>query len=183
MESQIKIIGTALFGQSWMAQIADNLVNDKGKPVSRQTVQNWDRSDRTGSIPTWAKKQLANLAIVRKREVNNVYDVLNAEYSDTAHLKAIEFFLSANAEKLTSNTTIYAQLRFGRDKWGNSRYEAIYTLTQHAGEHWHTVTMSPNLQRYQLQLINIRSILIDLLHPSKAIHDRMLDEIYNEVKS
>ena len=37
--SQIEKIGTALFGQSWMAQVANVLTNSNGESLSRQTVQ------------------------------------------------------------------------------------------------------------------------------------------------
>lgn len=37
--SEIETIGQAIFGKSWMAQIAVNLKNAKGEPLTRQTVQ------------------------------------------------------------------------------------------------------------------------------------------------
>ncbi len=74
--SQIETIGTALFGQSWMSQVASVLTNENGQGLSRQTVQSWHNRD---NLPQWAKAELKSIAAKRKNEVNAMYELLNAD--------------------------------------------------------------------------------------------------------
>lgn len=67
--SQIEKIGTALFGQSWMAQVASVLTNSNGEQLSRQTVQSWHNRD---NVPTWALQQLSVIANQRLIEVQSI---------------------------------------------------------------------------------------------------------------
>ena len=67
--SQIEKIGTALFGQSWMAQVASVLTNRNGESLSRQTVQSWHNRD---NVPNWALQQLSVIANQRLVEIQSI---------------------------------------------------------------------------------------------------------------
>ena len=67
--SQIEKIGTALFGQSWMAQVASVLTNSNGEQLSRQTVQSWHNRD---NVPMWALQQLSVVANQRLIEIQSI---------------------------------------------------------------------------------------------------------------
>ena len=67
--SKIEKIGTALFGQSWMAQVASVLTNSNGEQLSRQTVQSWHNRD---NVPMWALQQLSVVANQRLIEVQSI---------------------------------------------------------------------------------------------------------------
>ena len=69
MKTEIQTIGEALFGKSWMTQIAENLVGNDGNPITRQAVQNWHRHNR---VPVWAKEQLKKLAAARLAEIQAI---------------------------------------------------------------------------------------------------------------
>ena len=67
--SQIEKIGQALFGQSWMAQVASVLTNSNGESLSRQTVQSWHNRD---NVPNWALQQLSTVANQRLVEIQSI---------------------------------------------------------------------------------------------------------------
>ena len=67
--SQIEKIGQALFGQSWMAQVANVLTNSNGESLSRQTVQSWHNRD---NVPNWALQQLSTVANQRLVEIQSI---------------------------------------------------------------------------------------------------------------
>ena len=67
--SQIEKIGQALFGQSWMAQVANVLTNSNGESLSRQTVQSWHNRD---NVPNWALQQLSTVANQRLIEIQSI---------------------------------------------------------------------------------------------------------------
>ncbi|WP_019520465.1 hypothetical protein [Faucicola boevrei] len=71
--SQIEKIGIALFGQSWMAQVARVLTNSDGKSLSRQTVQSWHNRDK---VPNWALHQLLFIANQRQLEIDSIKQYL-----------------------------------------------------------------------------------------------------------
>lgn len=73
-KSEIERIGTAMFGKSWMAQIAANLKNAKGEPLTRQTVQNWHRR---GNLPDWAREQLETLVKKRENEIKAIAPIFS----------------------------------------------------------------------------------------------------------
>ena len=73
--SQIEKIGTALFGKSWMAQVANVLTNSNGEQLSRQTVQSWHNRD---NVPSWALQQLSVIANQRLIEIQSIKKYLES---------------------------------------------------------------------------------------------------------
>ena len=73
--SQIGKIGQALFGQSWMAQVANVLTNSNGESLSRQTVQSWHNRD---NVPNWALQQLSVIANQRLSEIQSITKYLGS---------------------------------------------------------------------------------------------------------
>ena len=67
--SQIEKIGIALFGQSWMAQVASVLTNSNDESLSRQTVQSWHNRN---NVPNWALQQLSTVANQRLVEIQSI---------------------------------------------------------------------------------------------------------------
>ena len=101
MKTEIQIIGEALFGKSWMTQIAENLKDQNGESITRQSVQNWHRHNR---VPMWAKEQLKVLAAVRLAEIQ----ALSKTFDDYDFVvdEAIENFLWWNQSKITNESSI-----------------------------------------------------------------------------
>lgn len=123
MKTEIEIIGEALFGKSWMTQIAENLKNHHGETLDRQSVQNWHRRN---SMPEWVKVELKELAKKRLneiKEINNLFD----NY-DQAVDAAIKNFLWWNHVELNLESIIYCKLTFDLNESGYESYKAEITL-------------------------------------------------------
>lgn len=168
--SQIETIGTALFGQSWMAQVASVLTNEKGQELSRQTVQSWHNRD---NVPAWAKAELKSIAAKRKNEVNAMYELLNPENAQAAKQKAIDLFLSWNADKINAETVIYTRLRYCVDEYNNPILNADVTLEPQSGDGWRTTTFSS--KKFTRELINLRKTLLTKLDFNLAVFDETLN--------
>lgn len=94
--SEIETIGQAIFGKSWMAQIAANLKNAKGKPLTRQTVQNWHRR---GKLPEWAKEQLETLVKKRENEIKAIAPIAQKGRK----MKSLSFDILTAISAITTN--------------------------------------------------------------------------------
>lgn len=159
----IETIGTALFGDSWMSQIAKNLNGLDGNAITRQAVQNWHRSDR---VPLWAKNQLSKLA---KKRLNDLIDLNNLfdNYESVVN-SAIEHFLWWNQSKLDVSSVIYCKLTFETNDLGFDTHQAIITLDQpDCLQDWHTLKFE---EKYFIRdMINIRDELKKKLSRSFAV--------------
>lgn len=71
--SRIEQIGSRLYGSSWQVQIANELKNEQGECIARQTVQSWHKRD---TLPQWAIDQLREIAQTRKAEVAEAIVIL-----------------------------------------------------------------------------------------------------------
>lgn len=163
MKTEIEIIGTALFGKSWMTQIAENLKDQNGESITRQSVQNWHRHNR---VPMWAKEQLKKLAAVRLAEIQE----LNKSFDDYDFVvdEAIEKFLWWNQSKITIESSIYCKLEFSHDEFNNEQHHATITLEKpnDLGD-WHMLNFD---EKYFVRdMINIRSELKNKLQRSFAV--------------
>jgi hypothetical protein len=76
MMSRIEQIGSRLYGSSWQVQIANELKNEQGECIARQTVQSWHKRD---TLPQWAIDQLREIAQTRKAEVAEAIVILTEE--------------------------------------------------------------------------------------------------------
>ena len=74
--SRIEQIGSRLYGSSWQVQIANELKNEQGECIARQTVQSWHKRD---TLPQWAIDQLREIAQTRKAEVAEAIVILTEE--------------------------------------------------------------------------------------------------------
>ena len=163
MKTEIEIIGQALFGKSWMTQIAENLKDQKSKPITRQSVQNWHRHNR---VPAWAKEQLKALAAARLAEIqelNKTFDDYDVEVNE-----AIEKFLRWNQSKITIESSIYCKLEFSQDEFNNEQYHATITLEKPSDlSDWHVLDFDEKY--FMRDMINIRSELKEKLQRSFAV--------------
>lgn len=153
MKTEIEIIGKALFGKSWMTQIAENLKDQNGESITRQSVQNWHRHNR---VPMWAKDQLKKIASVRLSEIqelNKLFDNYDFVVND-----AIESFLWWNQSKITIESSIYCKLEFSQDEFNNEQYHATITLEKPTdlGD-WHVLNFDEKY--FMRDMINIRNEL------------------------
>ena len=73
-KSKIRLIGIALFGESWMSQLARNISKISGIKVTRHTVASWDRDDR---VPQWVYPRIKEITKIRHSEIT----LLHAELS------------------------------------------------------------------------------------------------------
>lgn len=71
--SRVEQIGSRLYGSSWQAQIANELKNEDGGGIARQTVQSWHKRD---TLPQWAIDQLIEIAKQRESEVMQAIKLL-----------------------------------------------------------------------------------------------------------
>ncbi len=71
--SRVEQIGSRLYGSSWQAQIANELKNEDGEGIARQTVQSWHKRD---TLPQWAIDQLIEIAKQRESEVMQAIKLL-----------------------------------------------------------------------------------------------------------
>lgn len=78
--TKFRSICEMLFGRSWQAQVADNLM------ISRKTVSSW--LDR-GSIPTWVDSQIKPLVTRRAKEVSFVLTSIESSEEEFLHAEAI----------------------------------------------------------------------------------------------
>lgn len=76
--SRIEQIGTRLYGSAWQAQIANDLKNDAGESIARQTVQSWHKRD---TLPQWVVHQLIEIAEKRQLEIDEAIQFLK-NYSE-----------------------------------------------------------------------------------------------------
>lgn len=163
MKTEIQIIGEALFGKSWMSQIAENLKDQNGKAITRQSVQNWQRNNR---VPLWAKEQLKTLATVRLNEIQ----ALNKTFDNHDFIvsEAIEKFLAWSQSKITVESNIYCKLEFTHDEFNNEQHHATITLEKPTDlSDWHVLSFD---EKYFLRdMINIRSELKEKLQRSFAV--------------
>lgn len=162
MKSEVEIIGTALFGKSWMSQVAENLIGTDGNPLTRQAIQNWHRSDR---LPQWAKSELKKVAQKRLSEIQAINDTFNNH--DSVVNQVVDNFIHWNGSKLNAQSSIYCQLRFGADKYNNEVCEAEISLEPKTGEGWQKHQFDEKY--FQRDLLNIRKILREKLDPIFAI--------------
>lgn len=163
MKTEIEIIGTALFGKSWMTQIAENLKDQNGEPITRQSVQNWHRHNR---VPMWAKEQLKKLAAERLAEIQ----ALNKSFDgyDFVVNEAIEKFLWWNQSKLSVDSEIYCKLEFTHDEFNNENHHATITLEKPSDlNDWHVLSFDE--KHFMRDMINIRSELKKKLQRSFAV--------------
>lgn len=162
MKTEIQIIGEALFGKSWMTQIAENLKDQNGESITRQSVQNWHRHDR---VPMWAKDQLKALAAARLNEIqelNKTFDNYDAEVNE-----AIEKFLWWNQSKITVESEIHCKLEFNDDS-KNEEYFATITLEKPSDlSDWHILSFDEKY--FMRDMINIRAELKNKLQRSFAV--------------
>lgn len=164
MKTEIEIIGTALFGKSWMSQIAENLVGKDGEPLTRQAVQNWQRSDR---VPHWAKAELKIIAQKRLTEIQAINDMFNNHEQEVG--RVIGNFIYQSGTKLTVNSVVYCQLRFSADKYNNEIYQAEISLEPKNVDGWQKHQFDE--KHFQRDLINIRKILKEKLQLIYAVKD------------
>lgn len=163
MKTEIQIIGEALFGKSWMTQISENLKDQKGESITRQSVQNWHRHNR---VPVWAKEQLKTLAATRLAEIQAIsrsfddYDFVISE--------VIENFLWWNQSKITVESNIYCKLEFAYDEFNNENHHAMITLEKPTDlSDWHILSFD---EKYFLRdMVNIRTELKKKLQRSFAV--------------
>lgn len=163
MKTEIEIIGTALFGKSWMTQIAENLKDQNGESITRQSVQNWHRHNR---VPMWAKEQLKVLAAVRLAEIQ----ALSKTFDDYDFVvdEAIEKFLWWNQSKITIESSIYCKLEFTHDEFNNEQYHATITLEKPTdSSDWHVLNFGEKY--FMRDMINIRNELKKKLQRSFAV--------------
>ncbi|WP_347455684.1 hypothetical protein [Acinetobacter thermotolerans] len=163
MKTEIEIIGTALFGKSWMTQIAENLKDQNGESLTRQSVQNWHRHNR---LPMWAKEQLKKLAAARLAEIQE----LNKTFDDYDFVidEAIENFLWWNQSKITVESSIYCKLEFSHDEFNNEQHHAAITLEKPSDlNDWHILNFDEKY--FMRDMINIRSELKNKLQRSFAV--------------
>lgn len=71
--SRIEQIGVKLFGSSWQSQIANELKNEQGECIARQTVQSWHKRD---TLPEWAVEQLIVVAKHRQSDIGEAIILL-----------------------------------------------------------------------------------------------------------
>lgn len=163
MKTEIQIIGEALFGKSWMTQIAENLKDQNGESITRQSVQNWHRHNR---VPAWAKDQLKALAAARLAEIQ----ALNKSFDDYDFVvnDAIESFLWWNQSKIAIESSIYCKLEFSHDEFNNEQHHATITLDKPIDQSgWHVLSFD---EKYFLRdMINIRAELKKKLDRSFAV--------------
>lgn len=163
MKTEIQIIGEALFGKSWMTQIAENLKDQNGESITRQSVQNWQRNNR---VPMWAKEQLKKLAAARLAEIqelNNTFDDYDFVVSEV-----IESFLWWNQSKITIESSIYCKLEFSNDEFNNEQYHATITLEKPTdSSDWHVLNFDEKY--FMRDMINIRNELKKKLQRSFAV--------------
>ncbi|RLL43015.1 hypothetical protein D9K79_11650 [Acinetobacter cumulans] len=163
MKTEIEIIGTALFGKSWMTQIAENLKDQNGQSITRQSVQNWHRHNR---VPMWAKEQLKVLAAVRLAEIQ----ALSKTFDDYDFVvdEAIENFLWWNQSKITIESSIYCKLEFTHDEFNNQRHHATITLEKPTDlSDWHVLDFDEKY--FMRDMVNIRNELKKKLQRSFAV--------------
>lgn len=163
MKTEIQIIGESLFGKSWMTQIAENLKDQKGESITRQSVQNWHRHNR---VPAWAKEQLKALAAARLAEIqelNKTFDNYDVEVNE-----AVEKFLRWNQSKLSVDSEIYCKLEFTHDEFNNENHHATITLEKPSDlNDWHALSFDEKY--FMRDMINIRSELKEKLQRSFAV--------------
>lgn len=126
MKTEIEIIGEALFGKSWMSQVAENLKDQNGESIARQSVQNWHRRD---NLPVWAKDELKKLAVERFRQIENLTIAMGENYHFVD--KRINEFLMSDAFKtLKVGDIIFCRGLIFVDKYKNEVYDAEITLEE-----------------------------------------------------
>lgn len=163
MKTEIEIIGTALFGKSWMTQIAENLKDQNGESITRQSVQNWHRRNR---VPVWAKEQLKVLVAVRLAEIQ----ALSKTFDDYDFVvdKVIEKFLWWNQSKITIESSIYCKLEFSQDEFNNEQHHATITLEKPTDlSDWHVLDFDEKY--FMRDMVNIRNELKKKLQRSFAV--------------
>ena len=163
MKTEIQIIGEALFGKSWMSQVAENLKDQNGNSITRQSVQNWHRHNR---LPVWAKDDLKKLAVKRLAEIQE----LNKSFDDYDFVvnEAIDNFLWWNQSKITVESKIYCKLEFSNDEFNNEKHHAVITLEKPTDlSDWHTLDFDEKY--FMRDVINIRSELKKKLERSFAV--------------
>ncbi|AMW80555.1 hypothetical protein AMD27_16695 (plasmid) [Acinetobacter sp. TGL-Y2] len=73
-KSKIRLIGIALFGESWMSQLARHISKISGIRVTRNTVACWDRDDR---IPQWVYPRIKEITKIRHSEISQLHAELS----------------------------------------------------------------------------------------------------------
>lgn len=171
MKSEIQIIGEALFGASWMTQVAGCLKNESGEFISRQTVQTWHNRDR---LPLWAKADLVEIIKKRFNEIENLKISMIDNYY-LAYKRIKDFLLSDDCKNLKVGDVIYCRSLLTYDKYRNEMYDAEITLEEKPNvDGWKkieidSIDVSRGLKNLEKELIHKIVYIGDYFHDAQ--HD------------
>ena len=77
-QSNIEVIGKALFGRSWMAQMARYISEISNRTITRQVVNRWHCDDK---IPNWAHESLIKITKTRFNELQELHKNIDDKLS------------------------------------------------------------------------------------------------------
>lgn len=125
--TEVEILGSLIFGEEWPTEILAFFkkidFNSPNVVFDEKVLEEWKSKKH---LPLWVKNHLADLINGRINELNKARDFINNLNSEVK--SAIDNFIFWN--KITPGMTIYTQLFFKRDEFGNDVYEAKITLNR-----------------------------------------------------